>query len=66
MSEALYTVWVDGAEITDSAVDFDEAYYIASIWHVDEGHDDVKIEPAQEYRHERTTSNDTLDTVWKT
>jgi len=52
MSEALYTVWVDGAEITDSAIDFDEAYYIASIWHVDEGHDDVQIEPAQEHRYE--------------
>jgi len=46
MSEK-YTVWVGGTEVTDYAVDFDEAYYIASIWHVDEGHDDVQIQEVE-------------------
>ena len=42
--EEKYTVWVGGTEVTDHYVDFDEAYYIASCWHVDEGYDDVIIE----------------------
>jgi len=44
MNEEKYTVWVGGTEVTDYAVDFDEAYHIASIWNVDHGYDDVKIE----------------------
>ena len=45
MSESeKYTVRVGGTEVTDYPVSFDEAYYIASVWNVDEGYDDVQIE----------------------
>ena len=46
--EAKYTVWVGGTEVTDYPVNFDKAYHIASIWNVDEGHDDVKIQEVTE------------------
>jgi len=42
--EEFYSVWVGGIEVTYYPVSFDEAYYIASVWNVDEGYDDVIIE----------------------
>jgi len=37
----LYSVWVGGTEVTDHYVDFDTAYYVASLWNED--YEDVAI-----------------------